>query len=88
MIKKVNAIDTTTLAEKTDYNAKIKYIENKILSITNLVTTAALTVVENKMPNVNALVKKAELKAEQDKTVKRPIQFISVVKLILKMMQL
>ena len=39
--------------QKTDYNAKIKDIEDKIPSVTNLATTAALTSVENKIPNVD-----------------------------------
>ena len=33
-------------------------IENKIPSITNLVTNSALTAVENKVPDVSGLVKK------------------------------
>ena len=37
---------------------KINKITNKIPSITNLTTTAALTNVENKIPNVSDLVKK------------------------------
>ena len=42
--------------KKTDYNAKTTKIEGKTPSITGLATIAALTVVENKIPNV--LVKK------------------------------
>ena len=47
LVKKVNAIDTIKLVNKTDYDAKIKDIEDKISSITDLATTAALTAVEN-----------------------------------------
>ena len=54
--KFINAIDTSKLNNKTDYNAKIKYIENKIPSIINLTTSAALTTVGNKIPNVSTLV--------------------------------
>ena len=36
------------LLNKTDYNAKIKGIEGKILSFTNLATNAAATAVEDK----------------------------------------
>ena len=58
--KKVNTIDTSELVIKiTSYNAKIKDIEDKIPSITNLATTDVLTAVENKIPDVHALVKKA-----------------------------
>ena len=50
--------DISGLAKKTDYNAKITEIEGKIHSITGLATTVALTVVENKISNVNNLLKK------------------------------
>ena len=40
-----------------DYNVKITEIEDKLPSITGLVTTAALNIVENKIPNVSKLVK-------------------------------
>ena len=57
-VKKINSIDASKLVNKTDYNAKIKDIENKLPNITNLATTAALTAVENKITNVIDLVKK------------------------------
>ena len=41
--KKVNAIDISKLVNKTDYNAKIKRIENKVPSITHSATTSAFT---------------------------------------------
>ena len=44
--------------KKKDYNGKIIEIEVKISSISDLATTAALTVVENKIPSVSNLVKK------------------------------
>ena len=40
-LKKVNAIDTSKLVSKTEYNAKIKDIEDKIPSIINIATTPA-----------------------------------------------
>ena len=49
--------DTIGLFNKTDYNAKITEIENKIPSISGLATNAALTTVENKIPNNSSLVK-------------------------------
>ena len=52
--------DTSDLAKKTDLNAKITEIENKILSITELATNSALTAVENKIPDVSSLVKKTD----------------------------
>ena len=61
LVTKVNVIDTSKLVNKTDYNSKIKDTEGKIPSITNLATTAALTAVEYKIPNVSSLVKKIRL---------------------------
>ena len=49
---------TTDLAKKTDLNAKITEIENKIPSITGLATNSALTVVENEILDPSNLVKK------------------------------
>ena len=45
LVKKVNAIDTSKLVNRTDRNAKIKCIEVKIASVTNLATTAAISAV-------------------------------------------
>ena len=39
--------------------AKINELEKEILIITNLATTTALNAVENKIPNVGNLIKKA-----------------------------
>ena len=37
---------------KTDYNAKVTEIESKIISISGIATSATLTAVKNKIPNV------------------------------------
>ena len=50
--------NSSDLAKKTNLNAKITEIENKIPSITGLATKSALTAVENKILNVSNLVKK------------------------------
>ena len=55
-----NAINTSKRVSKRDYNAKIKDIEDKMPCITGLATTTALTAVQNKIPDVSTLVKKAE----------------------------
>ena len=47
--------------KKTDYNSKISEIESKIPSISGLATTSILTAVENKILNINNLVKKDRL---------------------------
>lgn len=57
MFDELNIIDTSNLVEKTDYNAKITEIESKIPSIIDLVTSAALNAVENKISNVSNLLK-------------------------------
>ena len=46
--------------KKTDYNTKIAEIQGKIPSISGLATNAALTAVENKIPNISSLVKKTD----------------------------
>ena len=48
--------DTSGLVKKTDYNPKITEIEVNIPS--GLATNAAVTAVENKIPNISSLVKK------------------------------
>ena len=49
---------------KTNYDGKIKDIEDKMPSITNLATTGALNAVENKIPNVSTLIKKTDYDAK------------------------
>ena len=50
LVKKVNTIDTSGLAKRTKNDGNISDTENKISSITGLATTAALNVVDNKIP--------------------------------------
>ena len=52
MVKKFNATNTGKLLNKTDNDDEIKDSEDKIASITNWATTAALTAVENKIQNI------------------------------------
>ena len=54
----------TNLATNASLKAKINEVNGEIHSITNLTTTPAFTAVENKIPNVNDLVKKADYDAE------------------------
>ena len=46
------------LLKKDVFHAKIRNIEDKIPDITDLATTAALTILENKISNVSDPVKK------------------------------
>ena len=48
----------TKLVDKTDYNSKIKYIEDKQPSISNLATAAALSAVGNDVSNISDVIKK------------------------------
>ena len=48
------------MVKKADFNAKITEVEGKILSITGLATTSALTTVENKILDVSGLVTKTD----------------------------
>ena len=62
---KVNKVDKKYLMlvvwlKKTDFSSKISEVEGKIPIISGLATTSALTVVENKIPDISSLVKKTE----------------------------
>ena len=52
------------MLKKTDYIAKITKIEGKIPSATGLATNAAMTAVENKIPDASNLVKKTDYDAK------------------------
>ena len=49
LVRKNNAIDTSKLVNKSDYNAKVRDIENKIPNNINLATNAAFPAVEDKI---------------------------------------
>ena len=54
---------TTNITTNASLHAKIN-VKTKVPSITNLAATGAITAVENKIPNVSDLVKKADYDAE------------------------
>ena len=83
MVKKAIAIDTIGLVKRTDYNAKNKDIEDKVPDNTNLATTAALTVVEDKIPNTGDLVKKADYDTKMSETDKNILLLLIITKGIL-----
>ena len=60
LVPKVNNIDTSDFVLKANYNTNKTELENKIPDFSNLVTKAALTTVENKVPSVSDLVKKTD----------------------------
>ena len=78
LVKKSDAIDTSRLVNKANYNAKIKEIEDKILIITNLTTTVALTAVDKMTPNVSTLVEKADNDAVISDIEKKFIYYFSL----------
>ena len=51
--------DITKLAANVSLSAKMIEVKSEIPNITNLATTFAFTIVENEIPNVSDLVKKA-----------------------------
>ena len=53
-------LDANSVIKKTDLNAKITEIENKIPSITSLATNSALIPVKNEIPDVSSLIKKTD----------------------------
>ena len=60
LVAKVNNIDTSDFVLKAKYNTNKTELENKIPDFSNLVTKAALTTVENKVPSVSGLVRKTD----------------------------
>ena len=50
--------DTNGLVKKRDHDTKITEIESKTHIFSGLATSAALTAVENKIPDISSLVKK------------------------------
>ena len=63
-------LDTNSLFQKSDLNAKITETEGKIPSMTCLATNSALTAAKNKIPDVSNLVKKTDYDAEISGNVK------------------
>ena len=52
------------MGKKTDYNTKITEIEGNKISISGVATTAALTAVQSKIPDVSKLVKQWDYDAK------------------------
>ena len=63
-LSKLSDVVKNDVVKKTDYNAKIAEIENKIPDITKLATKTALNTVENKIPDTSGLVKKTDCNQE------------------------
>ena len=52
--------DANSLVKKTDLNAKITEIENKIPAIAGLASNSALFAVKNEIPDFSSLIKKTD----------------------------
>ena len=75
---------TTRLVKNLDYNAKVSEIESKIPSITGFATSAALTSVENKIPDINHLIKKKKkIMLQKLVNLKRKLLIIIMVNILL-----
>ena len=59
-LSKLGDVVKNDVIKKTNYNAKITEIENKILDISNLATKTTLNTIENKIPDTSNLVKKTD----------------------------
>ena len=62
-VKNVNAIDTSGLVKKTDYNNKITAIEGETPDMTSLATATAFNDVKN-IANVSVIAKKTNYDAK------------------------
>ena len=75
-LSKLNNVVKNEVVKKTEYNAKIKNIENKIPDITNLATKAILNTkineVKANIPSINGLVTTSALTAVENKIAKKP----------------
>ena len=89
LVAKVNNIDASDFVLKTKYNADKTELEKKN-PVTDLVKKAALTELENKIPDVNSLATKTALGAVENKIpsvsnlVKKPQKIITLKLLKLK----
>ena len=74
--------NTCVLAKKLDDNSKSSKIENKIPRIDGLATTYAMSVVENKISDVNNLVKKPQIMTQKLTKLKRKLLIIIMVNIL------
>ena len=74
--------DAINLVKKSDYNTKVSEIECKIPSTSGLVTTSALTTVENKIPSISNLVKKTDYDKKISELEKKNLLIISMTNIL------
>ena len=56
-LSKLSDVVKNNVVKKSDYNAKIAEIENKMTDNSNLASKTALNTVENKIPDTSGLAK-------------------------------
>ena len=59
-LSKLSDVVKNNVVKKSDYNAKIAEIENKMTDNSNLASKTALNTVENKIPDTSGLAKKTD----------------------------
>ena len=59
-LSKLNDVVKNDVVKKSDYNAKIAEIENKMTDNSNLASKTALNTVENKIHDTSGLAKKTD----------------------------
>ena len=72
-------ITNTNFTNNSALNTKINEVNGKISSITNLAATTASTAVENKIRNVNNLVKKTDYNTKINEIEKKKLLIIIIV---------
>ena len=75
--------EASELVKKTNYNAKITEIENKVLSNSGLATNASLTAVENRIPNISSSVNKTDYNAKITKIEKKNLPILIKTNILL-----
>ena len=68
LVAKVDNIDTSDFALKSNYNADKTELEKKIPDVTDFVKEAKLTELENKIPDISNLATKTVLTTVENKT--------------------
>ena len=76
----LNAYDK--IHTKTDYTAKITKTEGKISSIVGFAINAALTTIENKIPNISCLVKKTDYNTKITETEKKILLIVIMIDIL------
>ena len=75
--------NTNDLVKKTDCNAKIIELEDKVPDVSSLTTNITLTIVENKIPIISNLVKKKQIMTQTFLKLKRNLLIMIMMSILL-----